>query len=268
MPLSSLVPDVSALLTQVRDEKTRRLLTESRSSSGPGPLELNTYSHCPDLRAMHVGYKEFSSLVTRCQQRKGPYPGKGYLTVPRRTPEAATKKQLEEQAECVFHPTIGKVSVALSLARHDRQQYPGRDPDLEYVKAMTARAVAKRKAKDRVTACAQVPTLVDFISEDSFSNKSVEKEKEMVDPETKIPSSAPIRRSSAIGTILKVEEQRTASKILTARHEHLKAEKEAHPFRPTLIKPPKTVVPRYKTDRGTTKIMYQVVIPYTTPYLF
>jgi hypothetical protein len=200
---------------------------------------------------MHVGYKEFTSLVTRCQQRKGPYPGKGYLSIPRRTPEAATKKQLEEQAECVFHPTIGKVSVALSLARHDRQQGPGCEPDLEYVKAMTARAVAKRREKDKVRT--QVRTIGEFISEDSFSNKSAEKEAETEDRGTKIPSlavsPAAIRRSSSIGNILKVEEQRTASKILAARQEHLKAEREAHPFRPTLIKPPKTIVPRYKTDR-------------------
>jgi hypothetical protein len=245
LPLNCLVPDISALLLQVRDEKDRRLLTESRSGSGPGSREVNTYSRSPDPKAKHVGYKEFSSLVTRCQQRKGPYPGKGYLTIPRRTPEAATKKQLEEQAECVFHPTIGKVSVALSLARHDRQQDPGREPDLEYVKAMTARAVAKRREKDKVR------TIGEFISEDSFSNKSVEKETE--DLGAKIPSlaasPAAIRRSSSIGDILKAEEQRTASKILAARHEHLKAEREAHPFRPTLIKPPKTVVPRYKTDR-------------------
>ena len=254
VPLSSLVPDISALLVQVREEKARRLVTESRTGSGPRSYESNTYSRSPDLKAMHVGYKEFSSLVTRCQQRKGPYPGKGYLTIPRRIPEAATKKQLEEEAECVFHPTIGKVSVALSLARHDRQQSTGtgREPDLEYVKAMTARAVAKRREKDKVGTQGRTRTLGEFISEDSFSNRSVEKEEtEDLGPKTSSLAACPIaiRRSSSIGNILKVEEQRTASKILAARHEHLKAEKEAHPFRPTLIKPPKTVVARYKTDR-------------------
>ena len=60
--------------------------------------------------------------------------------------------------------------------------------------------------------------------------------------------SAP-RRSTPIEDILREEGLRTSSRIEAARKELLRSEQESHPFKPTLFKPPRHLVPRYKGEK-------------------